>query len=122
MRSLGWEHYVAKSMAEKFLKETSGTIWKVLSQKSLKRPTLENWLAIAEVFEQKWNLPNCIGVFDGKHIPIQAPRNAESLFFNYMKSHTIALMAVCNTEYNFTLVYNGAYGKNISCILYDRAK
>ena len=33
----------------------------------------EEWLKIANRFEELWNLPNMIGALDGKHIHIQCP-------------------------------------------------
>lgn len=43
----------------------------------------ENWLSVANEFNYRWNLPNCIGAIDGRHVPILCPPNSGSLFFNY---------------------------------------
>ena len=32
----------------------------------------EEWIDISINFEHKWNMPNCIGALDGKHINISA--------------------------------------------------
>jgi len=53
-------------------------------------------------------MPNCWGAIDGKHIVIQAPYNTETNFFNYKKTFSIVLIAVCDAKYIFTLV--GAFG------------
>lgn len=42
-----------------------------------------DWLSVANQFDAKWNLPNCLGAIDGKHIAIRCPKNAGSLFYNY---------------------------------------
>ena len=60
------------------------------------------WLDIAIKFHNKWNFPHCLGAIDGKHI-IQAPPRSGSTFFNYKKSFSIVLLAVCNDNYEFTL-------------------
>ena len=35
-------------------------------------PTEEQWKYIADDFYTKWNIPNCLGAIDGKHVNIQA--------------------------------------------------
>lgn len=50
---------------------------------------------IADKFEEKWNMPHCIGSIDGKHCIFQAPSNAGSMFYNYKKSHSIVLLGIC---------------------------
>ena len=67
------------------------------------------WRAIEEDFESKWNLPDCFSTIHGKHVVIQCPANVESLYHNYKNIHSIAFMALTDTNYNFILVDIGDY-------------
>lgn len=85
-------------------------IWDILSSIYLKKPTVEDWQSIANEFYMRWNLPNCCGALNGKHIVVQAPNKSGTLFFNYRKTFSIVLMAVCDANYKFLFVDIGAFG------------
>ncbi|XP_044766223.1 protein ALP1-like [Coccinella septempunctata] len=110
MQSVSWSFLVGKATVSVVVRETCQAIWDVLSPIYLKRPTMQDWKTIGNEFEEKCNLPHCCGAIDGKHIVMQAPKNSGSKFFNYKKTFSIVLMAVCDASYRFTLVDIGSFG------------
>jgi len=110
MQTVAWNFYVSKSTVSKIIRNTCKIIWDVLLPIYISQPTTEDWYQYAHDFQELWNMPNCFGAIDGKHIVIQAPYNSGSNYFNYKKTFSIVLMAVCNAKYVFTLVDVGAFG------------
>ena len=80
--------------------DTCKAIWTVLMQHNyLKAPSTEQeWKDIAIGFEMKCNFPNCIGSIDGKHVLIQAPPRAGSIFYHYKGTYSIVLMAIVSSD------------------------
>ncbi|XP_017485759.1 PREDICTED: uncharacterized protein LOC108374284 isoform X2 [Rhagoletis zephyria] len=60
--------------------ETCDALWEILGPIYLSIPKKDEWKRIAIDFNSMWNLPNCIGAIDGKHINIFCPSNSGSLF------------------------------------------
>ena len=58
--------------------ETTKIIWEVLNKVYMPVPNRKQWKTIAERFESLWNLPNCIGALDGKHVRIEKFANTGS--------------------------------------------
>lgn len=91
---------------------TSEVIWKVLQPDFLPNPTKEVWLQSAERYWELWNLPNCVGSIDGKHIRIKRPPKSGSEFINYKGYFSIVLMAVSDADGCFLTIDVGEYGRN----------
>lgn len=107
-------HYafrLGESTVRNIVHQVCDAIWDTLKEICLTEPTKEDWLTIAEGFEQHANFPNCIGAVDGKHIRIIKPAHSGSLHRNYKHFFSIVLLAVCDAEYNFVAVNVGADGK-----------
>ena len=69
------------------------------------------WKTVAKEFNDKWNFPNCVGTFDGKHISLQAPINSGTEYFNYKGLFSIVLFAVVDANYNFIYANVGCQGR-----------
>ena len=72
--------------------------------------TSEACKEVARGFSNRWNFPHCIGAVDGKHIAIRCPKNSGSFYFNYKGFHSIALLTMVDSDYNFLYVDIGASG------------
>lgn len=83
-----------------------------MKEQCIPRPTREKWLQIADGFLKNANYPHCLGAIDGKHIRVIKPQHSGSLYFNYKHFFSIQLLALCNSDYCFTFVDIGDYGKN----------
>ena len=69
------------------------------------------WECIAQQFSKQWNLHNCIGAMDGKHIMIRPPANSGSFYYNYKHRFSIVLLAVVDADYKFIYVDIGCNGR-----------
>lgn len=108
--SLGYAFRIAPSTICNIIREVCNALWDCLSPLYLKALTEEHWVKISQDYYNLWQLPNCLGAIDGKHVVVRAPANSGSLYYNYKKDYSIVLFAVCDAKYFFTVVDVGAYG------------
>lgn len=87
-------------------------IWQVLQPLYMRKPSTTDWLQCSEKFLELWNLPNCIGAIDGKHVRIKKPTNSGSAYFNYKEYFSINLMACADANGLFSSIDVGDYGRN----------
>ncbi|XP_046684552.1 putative nuclease HARBI1 [Homalodisca vitripennis] len=66
---------------------------------------------IAVDFKKYWQVENCVGAIDGKHIAIRQPPKSGSYYYNYKGFHSIVLFAVVNANYEFIYVNCGTNGR-----------
>ncbi|XP_065665346.1 uncharacterized protein LOC136086784 [Hydra vulgaris] len=104
---------ISASTISRIISETCAAIWSSLKERNYLHVPSEKqeWKTIAKEFENMWSFPHAIGAIDGKHIVMQAPHNSGSEYFNYKKTHSIVLLAVCNAKYEFTMVDIGDSGR-----------
>lgn len=94
------------------VKETCSEICRTLMPSYIPEPSEHIWLKACDDFWDRWNMPNCLGAVDGKHIGLFAPRNSGSQYFNYKGFFSIILMAVVDANYKYIAIDVGAYGGN----------
>ncbi|XP_071054097.1 uncharacterized protein [Onthophagus taurus] len=94
------------------VEQTTKAIWNVLKEPYMSLPNTEKWKQIASRFFELWQLPNCLGAIDGKHIRIQKYPNSGSTNFNYKNYHSVVLFGCCDAEGLFTTIECGYAGRN----------
>jgi hypothetical protein len=67
-------------------------------------------LSISKGYEDRWQLPHCLGTLDGKHVGIRAPANCGSTYYNYKGFHSIVLLALVDSNYQFLYINVGKSG------------
>ena len=75
-------------------------------------PTEERWREILDAFRKCSHFPNCLGAINGKHTRVTKFPCSGSMNLNYKCYFSIVLMAIANSDYKFTYVDIGAYGKD----------
>lgn len=91
---------ISVSALSSIIPETCQAIYTTLKNDELTTPTsTQRWRAITNDLYTKWQFPNCIGALDGKHIVLQKPWHAGSLYHNYKGTESIVLMAMCDANY-----------------------
>lgn len=104
---------MGESTVNNIIKDTCVAIRKVLMPIYIpKINTPEKWKAIYTDFYRKWNMPNCVGALDGKHIHLFAPNRSGSAYFNYKGTFSIVLMAIVDASYKYLMIDVGSYGSN----------
>ncbi|XP_011202945.2 uncharacterized protein LOC105225956 [Bactrocera dorsalis] len=94
----------------KLIYETLDAIWEELHYDYLSPPNVSELKDIAEKFYVKTGMPNCMGAINAKHIHITRPKDGGSVYYNFRKSFSIAVVAICDADYVFRHVDVGAEG------------
>ena len=110
--SLQYQFRISVPSLSVIIPEVCQAIFQVLKDDYFKCPsTPEEWLPIAQLFHDRWQLPHCIGAADGKHVRILHPRNSGSEFYNYKGFFSVVLLAVVDADYKFIFADVGCQGR-----------
>lgn len=78
-----------------------------LGQKYIKIPQGEDILQVVDGFLSRWQFPQCAGALDGTHIPILAPAENHTDYFNRKGFHSVVMQALVDYRYRFMDIYIG---------------
>lgn len=110
--SLQYQFRISASSLSFIVPEVCQAVFQVLKDDYFKCPSApEEWLKIAQLFHDCWQLPHCIGAADGKHVRILHPRNSGSEFYNYKGFFSVVLLAVVDADYKFIFADVGCQGR-----------
>ena len=109
--SLMYGFRVAHNTISKVIRQVCAAIVEEYSAELIPCPaTPDDWKKIAKEFGHRWNLHHCVGALDGKHIAIQCPARAGSMYYNYKGYHSLILMALVDADYKFLWAEVGSNG------------
>lgn len=111
-QTIAYSYRIGKTTVGRIINEVTDAIWDCLKPLVLEEIKDEHkWRKIAENFQISCDFPHCVGAIDGKHVTIKAPPNCGSDYFNYLKDHSIVLLAVTDSKKKFIMIDIGSKGK-----------
>ncbi|XP_034093370.1 uncharacterized protein LOC117560564 [Gymnodraco acuticeps] len=118
--SLSYNFRVAPNTISLIINEVCDAIKAEFAAEVIQCPTTtEEWTAIAEQFEKRWQFPHCCGALDGKHVAVTCPWNTGSEYRNYKGFFSIVLMALVDADYKFLWIDVGSDGSSNDASIYN---
>ena len=105
LRSVSDRFNVTKSSVYRIVRRVCSALVDNCAKTFIRWPQGERAAEIMQKFEQNNGLPRCLGIVDGTHIPIKAPRVHPEQYVSRKKFHSLQLQAVCDCDRLFTDVY-----------------
>ncbi|XP_018802779.1 PREDICTED: uncharacterized protein LOC108977521 [Bactrocera latifrons] len=98
-QSLAWSFQLGKETVRGIILEIAEVLWTKLGAVYVSEPNEEDFKQISQDFWELWNMPNCVGSIDGKHISIRCPPKS-----------------ACDARYRFTYIDIGACGSQVMVV------
>ncbi len=99
--SLAWRFGFRMSTACEIVNDVCKAIVDTLLSTVIKWPTGEALCTVLDGFLQTWGFPQCVGTIDGTHIPIVAPAQSSTDYYNQKGFYSIVLQAVVDHQYRY---------------------
>ena len=100
-RTIGHLFGVARCTVCVIVKEVCEAIVCVLQPQYIQFPTGEMLTRTVQGFEQIWKVPQCVGAIDGSHIPILAPANNHTDYYNRKGWYSMLVQGTVDYKYCF---------------------
>lgn len=101
MVSLSFEFRVGVSTVCNIIRDTADAIYEILSpQVLLQNPRKEDWERISKEFDEKWNMPHCIGAVDGRHMVIQVKKEPMMIITYNVSTITLIISGSSSQRFN----------------------
>lgn len=109
--SLGYAFNVGFNTISNFVPEVCAALYECFEEEAFpEMHHADKWREIAQRFQDKWNMPHCMGALDGKHVRIKKPPNTGTLYFNYKRYFSVPMLALVDADYNFLWIELGGQG------------
>ncbi|CAH2296351.1 Hypothetical predicted protein [Pelobates cultripes] len=109
-RSIGHLFGVSKSSVCQCVQDFCKAVCSLLAPEIINFPDWQKLKDMADYFENRWGLPQCVGAIDGSHIPIIAQQEYHTGYFNRKGWHSIILQGVVDGKGLFWSVNVGKPG------------
>lgn len=111
IRTNAWLFRIGRSTMQGLLKEVCQVIVDVLVSICLPILNEDTWKRVSSEYQEKWNMPHCLGALDGRHMALKKPPHSGSMFYNYKKFFSMVLLGICDAYKRFIFFNVGHYGK-----------
>lgn len=121
LHDLHYAYRIGRSTLSNIVRTVCQQIWDVMSSECMPTPNEDDWRKVAEGSQHRANFPLCLGAVDGKHIRITKPPGSASLYFNYKHFYSIVSLAVVDSNYRFTYIHVGSFGKDSGSTIFKNS-
>ena len=92
---------IARSTVCEIVHETCQCILDVLMKPCIQFPTGDKLSQVVDEFKRKWAVPQCFGAIDGSHVPISAPSNLHTDYYNRKGWYSMLIQGLVDANYRF---------------------
>jgi hypothetical protein len=102
-------------------REVCLSIWSIMRQEFIPKPTKQQWELNALEFERRANFSYCLGAADGKLIQVIKPEHSGLMFYCYNDFFSVVLMAVQTLITALCALTLVVYGKDSDSTIFKRS-